>query len=137
LVPIHWPGISPESTAALREVLKDNHERWHAFFNDHGFHKCVAASNQFSMLTILTVIQLTMPSQFGLLEQTVPLSEEAIVTTARFNAQRSNLLRLSPQQTLMIILETKGRLFEFIYRNYSNHHTLSGSTTLTLPFSMT
>jgi hypothetical protein len=44
LIPIHWPGISPESTAALREVLKDNHERWHAFFNDHGFHKYVAAT---------------------------------------------------------------------------------------------
>ncbi|KAF9446677.1 hypothetical protein P691DRAFT_794239 [Macrolepiota fuliginosa MF-IS2] len=33
-----WPGISPGSTQALREVLKDNHERWHIIFNDKGFH---------------------------------------------------------------------------------------------------
>ncbi|KAG6908240.1 hypothetical protein DXG01_005633 [Tephrocybe rancida] len=39
LVPKRWPGISLESTATLREVLKDNHERWHIFFNDSGYHK--------------------------------------------------------------------------------------------------
>ncbi|KAF8063382.1 hypothetical protein FPV67DRAFT_1506313 [Lyophyllum atratum] len=38
LVPKRWPGINPESTATLREVLKDNHQRWHIFFNDMGFH---------------------------------------------------------------------------------------------------
>jgi hypothetical protein len=39
LAPYHWPGISPESTQALKDVLKDNHERWHIFFNDKGYHK--------------------------------------------------------------------------------------------------
>ncbi|KAF5375830.1 hypothetical protein D9615_008230 [Tricholomella constricta] len=38
LIPKPWPGISPESTTALREVLKDNHTRWDIFFNDSGFH---------------------------------------------------------------------------------------------------
>lgn len=37
--PTVWPGISPESTAKLLEVLKDNHTRWNNFFNDQGFHK--------------------------------------------------------------------------------------------------
>ncbi|KAG6807448.1 hypothetical protein H0H92_007516 [Tricholoma furcatifolium] len=34
LLPRRWPGISPESTTALREVLQDNHVKWHIFFND-------------------------------------------------------------------------------------------------------
>ncbi|KAG6856964.1 hypothetical protein H0H87_011634 [Tephrocybe sp. NHM501043] len=42
LVPKRWPGITPESTDALREVLKDNHTRWHIFFNDSGFHNHIA-----------------------------------------------------------------------------------------------
>jgi hypothetical protein len=39
LSPTTWPGISPEATAVLRRVLKDNHERFHIFFNEKGFHK--------------------------------------------------------------------------------------------------
>ncbi|GLB42754.1 putative protein of unknown function (DUF4243) [Lyophyllum shimeji] len=46
LIPRPWPGISPESTAALREVLQDNHTRWHIFFNDigsnHSSHRAIA-----------------------------------------------------------------------------------------------
>ncbi|KAG6841594.1 hypothetical protein C0991_009350 [Blastosporella zonata] len=42
LVPKRWPGINPETTAALQEVLKDNHTRWHIFFNDSGFHNHIA-----------------------------------------------------------------------------------------------
>ncbi|KAG5641587.1 hypothetical protein DXG03_004688 [Asterophora parasitica] len=38
LIPKTWPGISPESTTALRDVLKDNHKKWDIFFNDSGFH---------------------------------------------------------------------------------------------------
>ncbi|KXN91334.1 Oxidoreductase AflY [Leucoagaricus sp. SymC.cos] len=38
LSPYQWPGVSPESTQALKEVLKDNHERWHIFFNDRHYH---------------------------------------------------------------------------------------------------
>ncbi|GLB42753.1 putative protein of unknown function (DUF4243) [Lyophyllum shimeji] len=41
-IPKPWAGISPESTAALREVLKDNHTRWHIFFNDAGFHNHIS-----------------------------------------------------------------------------------------------
>jgi hypothetical protein len=76
LIPVHWPGINPESITALREVLKDNHERWHAFFNDQGFHKYVAVTaftglSRFSHVNTL-VIQVTVPSPFGLLVQTLP-----------------------------------------------------------------
>jgi hypothetical protein len=39
LVPKPLPGVTPASTAALREILKDNHDRFHCFFNDFGFHK--------------------------------------------------------------------------------------------------
>ena len=42
-----WPGISAGSTEALRSILKDNHERWHVFFNDHGFHKSVLSILRF------------------------------------------------------------------------------------------
>ncbi|KAJ1299799.1 hypothetical protein OPQ81_000698 [Rhizoctonia solani] len=31
-------GITPESTAALRRLLIENHKRFHIFFNDKGFH---------------------------------------------------------------------------------------------------
>ncbi|KAH6905271.1 hypothetical protein BKA70DRAFT_1226035 [Coprinopsis sp. MPI-PUGE-AT-0042] len=42
LSPPRLPGISPQSTEALKEVLKDNHQRWHVFFNDLGFHNHAA-----------------------------------------------------------------------------------------------
>ncbi|KAB5591157.1 Oxidoreductase AflY [Ceratobasidium theobromae] len=32
------PGITPESTAALRRLLVENHKRFHVFFNDMHFH---------------------------------------------------------------------------------------------------
>lgn len=35
------PGITPQTVEALKRVLKDNHERWHIFFNDRRFHKYV------------------------------------------------------------------------------------------------
>jgi hypothetical protein len=41
LAPERWPGISPESTDALLRTLRANHEQWHCFFNDKGFHKSV------------------------------------------------------------------------------------------------
>lgn len=31
-------GITPESTATLTRLLKENHKRFHIFFNDKGFH---------------------------------------------------------------------------------------------------
>ena len=37
-------GITPQTVEALKRVLKDNHERWHIFFNDRRFHKYVYAS---------------------------------------------------------------------------------------------
>ncbi|EMD35787.1 hypothetical protein CERSUDRAFT_115740 [Gelatoporia subvermispora B] len=38
LSPTRIPGVTSESSNALAKVLKDNHRRWHAFFNDRGFH---------------------------------------------------------------------------------------------------
>ena len=40
-IPVALPGSSPESTSALIETLKENHERYHIYFNDQGFHKYV------------------------------------------------------------------------------------------------
>jgi len=39
LSPVHWPGVSPESTEALLDVLKHSHEKWHTFYNEKRFHK--------------------------------------------------------------------------------------------------
>ncbi|KAJ7023708.1 hypothetical protein C8F04DRAFT_1213242 [Mycena alexandri] len=36
--PVRWPGISPASTAALREYLQKDYEQHHGFFNNRGFH---------------------------------------------------------------------------------------------------
>ncbi|KAI9463449.1 hypothetical protein HD554DRAFT_2330243 [Boletus coccyginus] len=38
LSPQRLPGATLESLAALQDVLKDNHERYHIFFNDTRFH---------------------------------------------------------------------------------------------------
>ncbi|KAJ3511899.1 hypothetical protein NLJ89_g3834 [Agrocybe chaxingu] len=42
LSPAHFPGVSPKSTAALQSVLKDNHTKWHVFFNEMRFHNHAA-----------------------------------------------------------------------------------------------
>ncbi|CDO68531.1 hypothetical protein BN946_scf184998.g28 [Trametes cinnabarina] len=36
--PRRLPGATPDSTAALLNTLRDNHVKWHVFFNDKGFH---------------------------------------------------------------------------------------------------
>ncbi|KAI0667401.1 hypothetical protein C8Q78DRAFT_982173 [Trametes maxima] len=36
--PARLPGVTHVSGTALADVLKDNHVKWHAFFNDRGFH---------------------------------------------------------------------------------------------------
>lgn len=41
LSPGRSPGVSAESTKTLQNVLKDNHIKWHIFFNDLQFHKYV------------------------------------------------------------------------------------------------
>ena len=41
LSPTRFPGVSPESSTALQTVLKDNHVKWHIFFNEQRFHKYV------------------------------------------------------------------------------------------------
>ncbi|KAL6302568.1 hypothetical protein BKA93DRAFT_827272 [Sparassis latifolia] len=38
LSPGRWPGITQDSTLALGRLLKENHEKWHIFFNDMHFH---------------------------------------------------------------------------------------------------
>ena len=37
--PLRLAGFSHKSGEALAKVLKDHHVKWHAFFNDLGFHK--------------------------------------------------------------------------------------------------
>lgn len=39
--PRRFPGVTPESTATLLETLRDNHVKWHIFFNEKHFHKLV------------------------------------------------------------------------------------------------
>lgn len=37
--PARFPGITPETTKALQKTLRDNHVKWHIFFNLKRFHK--------------------------------------------------------------------------------------------------
>ncbi len=39
LAPKWCPGVTPESTALLLETLRDNHVKWHMFFNEKHYHK--------------------------------------------------------------------------------------------------
>ena len=34
----HCPGIVPDSAKQASELLQENHEKHHIFFNDEGFH---------------------------------------------------------------------------------------------------
>ncbi|THU98566.1 hypothetical protein K435DRAFT_777442 [Dendrothele bispora CBS 962.96] len=40
--PTPLPGVNPETIKAVQNVLNDNHERHHVFFNDRGFHNHVS-----------------------------------------------------------------------------------------------
>ncbi|KAI5121366.1 hypothetical protein M0805_001179 [Coniferiporia weirii] len=42
LTPVLSPGHSPASADALLELLKSNHEQFHVFFNEKGFHNHIA-----------------------------------------------------------------------------------------------
>ncbi len=37
--PARFPGTTLQTTATLQETLKDNHVKWHIFFNYKHFHK--------------------------------------------------------------------------------------------------
>ena len=39
--PTRNPGWDHRSTETVLELLKDNHKKWHIFFNDLKFHKYV------------------------------------------------------------------------------------------------
>lgn len=52
LSPSRYPGASPEAAAALTHVLKDNHTKYHIFFNHKRFHKCVCIFNMCLVLLI-------------------------------------------------------------------------------------
>ncbi|OCH85389.1 hypothetical protein OBBRIDRAFT_838993 [Obba rivulosa] len=42
LFPARLPGATPESAAVLSELLKENYEKWHIYFNDKGFHNHIS-----------------------------------------------------------------------------------------------
>ncbi|KAJ3761323.1 hypothetical protein EV360DRAFT_38040 [Lentinula raphanica] len=42
LSPTRWPGRTLDSTDTLQRLLEDNHERWHVFFNNIGFHNHIS-----------------------------------------------------------------------------------------------
>ncbi|KAF8623272.1 hypothetical protein AX17_007478 [Amanita inopinata Kibby_2008] len=43
ITPAFWPGATPKTSEALTKILKENHERWHCFFNrEAGYHNHVS-----------------------------------------------------------------------------------------------
>lgn len=61
-IPFPYPRASAESAQTLVKLLKQNHEQFHIFFNDKGFHKCVTiviipyATDLASLSVILAII---------------------------------------------------------------------------------
>lgn len=49
--PARWAGITPNSVGVLKKVLKDNYQRWHIFFNDLGYEKCIYLSQRLYQIT--------------------------------------------------------------------------------------
>lgn len=48
----HTPGVTKEAAAKASEVLQDNHEHHHIFFNQDGLHSTYDNHNRPSTLTI-------------------------------------------------------------------------------------
>ena len=48
--PARWAGVTPQTVQVLKNLLKDNYEKWHIFWNDRGYHKCVFSHPFFSRL---------------------------------------------------------------------------------------
>ncbi|KAF8641640.1 hypothetical protein AX16_009866 [Volvariella volvacea WC 439] len=42
LSPRPWPGVTPRSTEKALNLLQENHERWHCYFNEQGFHNHIS-----------------------------------------------------------------------------------------------
>ncbi|KAK0499862.1 hypothetical protein EDD18DRAFT_1152953 [Armillaria luteobubalina] len=86
LTPTFLPGANADSTLAMQNVLRDNHEKWHTFFNDRGFHNHIAhhilaiwalgASKEI----IEAVYRVDVPTQRPAIKSPGP------ITTANFNA---------------------------------------------------
>lgn len=53
-IPRSLPGVTPQSTQKLTEVMRLNYDRYHIFFNDKGFHKFVFDfMSLYSMVVVL------------------------------------------------------------------------------------
>jgi hypothetical protein len=37
--PTPWPGVTAESASTVAALLRENHVKYHCFFNNDGFHK--------------------------------------------------------------------------------------------------
>jgi hypothetical protein len=107
LSPRPLAGINPQSTETLRAVLKHNHEKWHIYFNERGFHKYVS----FCILDLSSADNLlpsatprTTHSRSGLSGRTQRLSKLRTITIAPTSSLQLNLRKKSPLRTSRIIL---------------------------------
>lgn len=68
IAPTRLPGYDCQTTETLLELLKDNHKRYHIFFNDMGFHKSVPFTALYRLLLIPSVFRQPCysPSAFNL-----------------------------------------------------------------------
>ncbi|KAK0186392.1 hypothetical protein F5146DRAFT_1065729 [Armillaria mellea] len=86
LTPVFLPGADAASTLAMQSVLRDNHDKWHIFFNDREFHNHIAHH-------ILAIWTLGASKEIieAVYREDVPAQKPAIkppgpITSANFNA---------------------------------------------------
>ena len=56
LHPRNKAGATPASTIVVRKVLTDNHRKWHIFFNNKRYHKCVLIFFFYNLSIIIIII---------------------------------------------------------------------------------
>lgn len=56
----HLPGLTKESAAKASQVLQENHEKHHVFFNQQGFHSksanCIASPGNVSSHELYVIV---------------------------------------------------------------------------------
>ncbi len=66
----HTPGITKEAAAKASEVLQDNHEHHHIFFNQEGFHSTYDYRDRPSIFAITSQFSSTLSGRFISFPQT-------------------------------------------------------------------
>lgn len=109
LSPMRWPGVNASSAEAATKALKENHVKYHTYFDDFGRHKYFyfsESSTQTRLLTTLPATSRIMSWRFLAWALTRTASNQDTLMRRAIRWLRKCHLKLSPRRTSRIILGT-------------------------------